>query len=503
MELWQKAILASYCIIVALLSLYGYHRYLLLRLFYKHRDRPPQPAGHFDQLPQVTIQLPLYNELHVVDRLLKAVSNIQYPRDRLQIQVLDDSEDDTRDKARRAVERLADTGLDIEYLHRSDRHGFKAGALEAGLKRAKGDFILIFDADFVPTPDMLLKAIHHFTDEGIGMVQMRWGHLNRDYSLLTHLQSIFLDGHFMIEHTARSRSGRFFNFNGTAGIWRRQAIEAAGGWQHDTLTEDLDLSYRAQLAGWKFVYLPDIAVPAEIPVEINGFKSQQHRWTKGAVQTAKKILPRIWRSDQPAKVKVEATFHLTANISYILMLAMALLTLPVLHLRTHLGWERMLIIDLPLFTMATMAISGFYVASQRALYPDWKAQIKYLPVLMSLGMALCLNNTRAAIEGWIGHQSSFLRTPKYGVVLQQDGLKKRKYSSQKTLLALAELFMAGYFGLVLYQAWITELYFGLPFLFLFHAGFLYIGLLSAFQPWIDQLRIRRQPALNSLPETAL
>ncbi|MYK41484.1 MAG: glycosyltransferase, partial [Gemmatimonadetes bacterium] len=348
MTFWEVLCLVVYSIIIAVLGIYGLHRYQLLRLFYRHHPTPVPQPDRFAELPFVTIQLPLYNEYHVVERLLEAVGQIDYPRDRLQIQVLDDSQDETRDKAREGVVRLAAQGLDIEYLGRTNRHGFKAGALAAGLECAQGEFVLVLDADFVPNPDILQRAIHYFTDDSIGMVQMRWGHLNRSYSLLTRIQSIFLDGHFVVEHTARNRSGRFFNFNGTGGIWRKKAIYDAGGWQHDTLTEDLDLSYRAQLAGWQFLYLPEIEVPGEIPVEINAFKSQQHRWTKGAVQTAKKVLPRIWRSALPAKVKVEATFHLTANLCYIMMLLMALLTVPVLSIRSQLGWERFFIIDLPL-----------------------------------------------------------------------------------------------------------------------------------------------------------
>ena len=490
MELWQILCLIAYCCIIIFLGVYGFHRYQLLRLFYRHHLNPTSEPSSFGDLPIITVQLPLYNEYHVVERLLNAVAHLDYPRNRFEVQVLDDSQDETRDKAHQVVERLAADGLDIEYIGRADRHGFKAGALAAGLERCKGEFILVLDADFIPSPEILQRAIHHFTDPEIGMVQMRWGHLNRSYSLLTRIQSIFLDGHFVVEHTARNRSGRFFNFNGTGGIWRKQAIYDAGGWQQDTLTEDLDLSYRAQLAGWHFRYLPEIEIPGEIPVEINAFKSQQHRWTKGAVQTAKKVLPQIWRSELPAKIKVEATFHLTANLCYIMMLLMGLLTLPVLSIRSQLGWERLFIIDLPLFSLATMAISGFYIASQRALYPDWKRQIKYLPMLMAVGMSLCINNTRAVIEGLIGHQSSFLRTPKYGVTSGQAQQKTRKYSSRWTLLSLGEMGMAFYFAIALYYAWITGLYMGLPFLLLFHAGFLYTGLLSSGQNWLHQFKSR-------------
>ena len=481
MTFWESSILIVYCMVIGLLSIYGAHRYLILHLFYKHQDAPVLPRERFQTLPSVTIQLPLYNELHVVERLLGAVSRIEYPSDRLQIQVLDDSRDETCEKALEITRRLAGKGFDIEYINRGSRRGFKAGALAAGLEKAKGEFVLIFDADFVPPPRILHQVIHYFTDPRIGMVQMRWSHLNRRYSLLTRIQSIFLDGHFMIEHTARNRSGRFFNFNGTAGIWRKRAIVDAGGWQHDTLTEDLDLSYRAQLAGWRFLFVPQISVPGEIPVEINAFKLQQHRWTKGSAQTAKKLLPRIWGSSFPLRVKIEATFHLTTNICYILMLLVALLSLPVVNIRSHLGWERLLIVDLPLFTLATMAISGFYIASQRALYSNWKAQIKYLPMLMALGMSLCINNSRAVVEGLIGHKSDFKRTPKYGVVHRDSSVRKWKYSARRNAQAFLELSMAVYFGFILYSAWSVDLYLGLPFLLLFHAGFLYNGLMSALQ----------------------
>ena len=482
MATWQWWSLVCYCIIVLVLGVYGFHRYLMLRLFFRHRHQTTPAPIPFADLPPVTVQLPLYNELHVVDRLIQAVCQLDYPRDRLHIQVLDDSQDQTTQQARAAVAHWKARGVDIDYHHRIDRQGFKAGALEAGLATAKGEFILIFDADFLPPPPLLKEAIHYFTDPQIGMVQLRWGHLNRPYSLLTRLQAIFLDAHFVVEHTARNRSGRFFNFNGTAGIWRKQAILDAGGWQHDTLTEDLDLSYRAQLAGWRFLYLPQVEVPGEIPVEMNAFKSQQHRWTKGAVQTGLKILPRVWKSALPLKVKIEATFHLTAHGAYLLMLAMALLMGPVLSLRAHLGWQRLLIIDLPLFSLATLAISGFYLVGQRELYADWRGQIKYLPLLMAMGMGLCINNTRAVIEGLVGHTSPFLRTPKYGVMT---GTSRRAwhYSSRTTLLVLAELAMAGYFALLVHQAWSIGLYAGLPFLLLFLAGFLYTGLASAFQGW--------------------
>src|SRR5687767_15271790 len=308
----ETLILATYFFVLVILAVYGWHRYYLVYLYMKNKDRHPLPAG-VATLPVVTVQLPIYNEMYVADRLIDAVCELDYPRELLEIQVLDDSTDETRIVAERAVQRNAAKGIDITYLHRTDRTGYKAGALEAGMKVAKGEFIAIFDADFIPTEDFLRRTVPFFVDAKVAMVQARWGHINQDYSLLTKIQSILLDAHFVLEHGGRNRAGLFFNFNGTAGIWRRTAIIDAGGWQHDTLTEDLDLSYRAQSRGWKFVFLPHLVAPAEVPVEMNSFKSQQHRWAKGSIQTCRKLLPRILQSDLPLGVKTEAFFHLTAN----------------------------------------------------------------------------------------------------------------------------------------------------------------------------------------------
>ena len=327
------------------LSAYGIHRYAIIYLFLKNRKREPKPLSRFEQLPKVTVQLPIFNEFYVVERLLRSVSELDYPRDRLQIQVLDDSTDDTCDLTSNCAEKLRARGFNVDLIRRVDRTGFKAGALAVGLEAAAGEFVCILDADFVPPPDLLKKTIDFFTDPKVGMIQTRWGHLNRGYSLLTRVQAMFLDGHLLLEQTARSRSGRFFNFNGTAGLWRKTCIAEAGGWQHDTLTEDLDLSYRAQLAGWKFIFLTDVVTPAELPVDMNGFKSQQHRWTKGSIQTCKKLLPTIWRSELPFLIKLEATGHLTSNFAYLLLACLCVL----LHPSTGgpQGWVRTLLIDVP------------------------------------------------------------------------------------------------------------------------------------------------------------
>ena len=308
--------------------------------------------------------------------------------------------------AEQAVRRNAAKGVDITYLHRTDRTGYKAGALEAGMQVAKGEYIAIFDADFIPTADFLQRTVPFFVDPKIAMVQARWGHINADYSLLTKIQSILLDAHFVLEHGGRNRAGLFFNFNGTAGIWRRTAIVDAGGWQHDTLTEDLDLSYRAQSRGWKFVFLPDLVSPAELPVEMNSFKSQQHRWAKGSIQTCRKVLPAILRSNLPFNVKAEAFFHLTANFNYPLMCVLSVLMAPSMVIRYNMGWYEMLLIDVPLFFAATASVANFYMVCQRELHKDWMTRLKYLPFLMSIGIGLAVNNTKAVFEALFNSRAS-------------------------------------------------------------------------------------------------
>ena len=392
------------------------------------------------------MQLPIFNEMYVADRLISTVCEMDYPRELLEIQVLDDSTDETTEIAERAVRRFASRGFNIRYLHRVDRRGYKAGALEAGMSESTGEFVAIFDADFIPPRDFLQKTLPYFaTDPKIGMVQARWGHINQDYSLLTKIQSILLDAHFVLEHGGRNRAGCFFNFNGTAGVWRREAIASAGGWQHDTLTEDLDLSYRAQLAGWRFVFLPDVVSPAEVPVEMNSFKSQQHRWAKGSIQTCMKLLPRILRSKQPLSVKAEAFFHLSANFNYLLMSMLSILMFPAMWVRYNMGWTEMLIIDVPLFFAATASIGVFYVKAQRELYPDWRQRMKYLPFLMSIGIGLCVNNTRAVLEALFHKQSEFARTPKYGIERDSDEWVGKKYHQSVGVQPLIELALGLYF----------------------------------------------------------
>jgi cellulose synthase/poly-beta-1,6-N-acetylglucosamine synthase-like glycosyltransferase len=478
-------VLSSYFLVLVLLGIFGAHRYAMVYLYRRHRDRkaPRKALSERSGTPRVTVQLPLYNEMYVVDRLIDSVAGIRYPKDRLEIQVLDDSTDETSALAEAAVARARARGFDITLIHRGERTGFKAGALENGLRLARGEFILIFDADFIAPPDILEASLGHFEDERVGMVQARWGHVNRDYSLLTELQSVMLDGHFILEHGGRNRGGRFFNFNGTAGIWRKTAIEDAGGWEHDTLTEDLDLSYRAQMRGWRFVFLEDLVSPAELPVEINAFKSQQARWAKGSTQVCLKLLPRLLASRLPWRVKVEAAFHLTANFAYPLMVLLSLLMFPAMVIRYDMGLVEMLLIDVPLFMGATASVCSFYAFAQRQVHgrENWLRRLRYVPGVLALGIGLSVNNTRAVLEGLVGKRSDFVRTPKLGLLGASDDWRGRKYRGAPNWAAHAELAFGIYFSAMSVYALAHGLYASLPFILIFQAGYLLTALISFFQ----------------------
>jgi cellulose synthase/poly-beta-1,6-N-acetylglucosamine synthase-like glycosyltransferase len=480
---FDLALLIPYFIVLILLASYGLHRYVLVYLYYKNRkNHTSEPAQEFSDLPPVTVQLPIFNEQYVVGRLVDAICRLQYPKDKLDIQVLDDSTDETVTVARDLVDRYAALGNPICYIHRSNREGYKAGALANGLKTARGEFVTIFDADFKPPEDFLLRTVHHFTDPRVGMVQTRWTHINRHYSFLTEVEAILLDGHFVLEHSGRARSGVFFNFNGTAGVWRRSAIEDAGGWQHDTLTEDTDLSYRAQLKGWKFIYLQDVECPAELPVEMTAFKTQQARWAKGLIQTGKKILPRVLKSDAPLHTKIEAWYHLTSNLSYPLMVVLSVLLLPAMVIRFYQGWFQMLYIDLPLFMASTFSISSFYLVSQKELFPGkWYRALLYLPFLMALGIGLTITNTRAVLEALRGKQTAFARTPKYRVESKKDKVRAGNYRRRLGWVPWLEMLIGCYFALTVYYAIDNENYITVPFLVLFVLGYWYTGLMSLLQ----------------------
>lgn len=469
-----------YLISLVALSLFGFHKYFLLHMYRNLKKIPLPPAPKPEEWPKVTVQLPIYNERYVVKRLLKAVANLDYPPEKLHIQVLDDSTDNTAKLTGRLVKKLRERGLKIDHVRRQNRIGYKAGALAYGTERTDAEYLAIFDADFVPQPDFLKKTIPHLMRPGIGMVQTRWGHINRNYSLLTRLQAIFLDAHFLIEHLARSRSGRFFNFNGTAGVWRKQAIIDAGGWQHDTLTEDLDLSYRAQLAGWKFTYLSDVVSPAELPAEMNGYKNQQHRWAKGAVQTALKLIPHIWKSDFPLPVRLEAIIHLSNNFAYLLMAIPAILLVPIVKYHIDMGevpWKLVIVYFL-VFLAATLSVLIYYsVAIKDSLGKKWP-EVLYLPVLMALGIGLSLNNGRAALEALFGHQSEFKRTPKYKLERKKDSWRQKIYQPGRSYQHIIEILIGCYFAYGMFYFVSQKVYYSMPFFFLFLVGFSYIGLSS-------------------------
>jgi len=493
------ALLIPYFGVLAILSVFGLHRFDTIHTYFKHRKKATtEPARRFDQLPRVTIQLPLYNERYVLERLIDETVKMEYPRELLQIQVLDDSTDDTHEFAQSLCERYATIGHPIEYIHRKNRNGFKAGALQEGLKTATGEFVAIFDADFIPPPDFLTRTIHHFADPKVGVVQTRWSYLNRDFNFLTEVEAILLDGHFILEHGARSRAGYFFNFNGTAGVLRVSMIDDAGGWQHDTLTEDSDLSYRAQIKGWKFVYLPGLECPSELPVEIHGFQVQQFRWAKGLMQCARKLLPSLWKAEIPFRVKAEAFLHLTPNISYPLMVVVSALMLPVMIVRFYMGVWEMMMLDFPLIIASFWSISAFYVIAQRELHPrNWKRTFLFLPLLMAVGVGLTLINTRAVLEALFGVKSGFVRTPKYAIEgNQQKRMAVKKYKRRSGWLPYFEIACGTYF---LYMCWFaidTYNYLTLPFLALFVGGYYWVGFGTLYQEYKDQFRHNRQSRLE-------
>jgi cellulose synthase/poly-beta-1,6-N-acetylglucosamine synthase-like glycosyltransferase len=500
---FSSIFLIFYFAILLFPAAFGLHRYYLLFLYYRlHKKRPEAPAfEELGQVPFVTVQLPIYNEQYVAPRLIRAICDFDYPRDRLEIQVLDDSTDETVGVVEREVAEWRAKGFEIHQIRRARREGYKAGALAFGLKTAKGEFIAVFDADFLPSPDFLKKVIPHFYGPGrIGMVQTRWEHLNRDYSLLTRAQAVLLDGHFVIEHTARHRSGCFFNFNGTAGVWRKSCIEEAGGWSGDTLTEDIDLSYRAQMKDWKFIYLDDVVSPAELPVDINALKTQQHRWAKGSVQVARKLLPGLLKGDYPWRVKMESFFHLAANVNYLLIAILSFLLPVSIYVRRQQGWYDMLWIDLPLFLSSTWSVSVFYYHSQKGVYRDWFSRVRFIFFSLALGIGLCLNNSKAVLEGFRGKTGEFARTPKFAVVNRTDSWKDKGYRGRLSVLSLVELFLALVYVATIVYAIEEGLYLSVPFLLLFVIGFGYSSLLGLSQSRV--LSSNPQPSPSVVPTVA-
>lgn len=492
---------ASYLLVLIGLSGYGFHRLTIVFLYWKHSRNHPSPKKPFAELPLVTIQLPVFNEMYVVDRLLDSVAAIDYPKDKLQIQILDDSTDETVSICRQGAERLRAQGFDAEHIHRTDRTGYKAGALENGTKFAKGDYLFILDADFVPNPDVLRKTIHFFSDDRIGMIQTRWGHLNRTFNVLTRIQAMFLDGHLELEQTARNRSGRFFTFNGTAGIWRKCCIADAGGWEHDTLTEDMDLSYRAQLKGWRFIFLNNVETPAELPVDMDGFKSQQHRWTKGSIQVCKKVLPAIWKSNVPLSVKLEATAHLTSNFAYLLLICLCFLIYPNQHAQQDLGTVGYYLVNGTIFFFSSASVALFYFMSQKALRPKtWWKEIPYLPLLLALGIGMSISNAKAVLEAIFNHQTAFVRTPKYGIDQKvKSDWKKSSYKAMKTLTPFIELLFGFFFLFVVLEAAMQHRWASAILLLPFPVGFFYTSLSSLARLLPSGRAADTQPVSRNIP----
>lgn len=477
------------------LSAFGFHRYLMVYLYRKYVSDDPVCPPDPNPWPFVTVQLPIYNEQHVVERLIQAIVDLDYPEDRLEIQILDDSDDETIQVIQRLLPNLEAKHKTFLHIRRGTRQGFKAGALDYGLQRARGDLIAIFDADFIPPRDFLKRTVPYFTDPTVGVVQVRWDYLNRAYSLLTRIESLMLDGHFVIEHAARYHSGRFFNFNGTGGVWRRTTIVQSGGWSHDTLTEDLDLSYRAQLQGWRFIYLKDFVVWSELPVEMAAFKQQQFRWAKGSMQTARKLIGTILHSSATTAQKIEALFHLTANFSYILMLWVGVLLGPSIWARYRLGLYQFLWLDIPIFCLATVSVASFYILSQNKNpygFHRWYAFWLYIPMLMAVGIGLSVSNARAVWEGLRGIGSPFLRTPKYGI--SKNRIRTwagSRYRLKQLSLPILELLAASLFLCVIYFCITTELWFSIPFVTLFLVGFSYTGALTLWQGWVFPMALRK------------
>jgi cellulose synthase/poly-beta-1,6-N-acetylglucosamine synthase-like glycosyltransferase len=474
----DNVVLVSYFVSLFILFVFGLHGFIMIFYYNKYKDVKYSPKNEVTPDYKVTIQLPLFNELYVVERIINSVCEIDYPKELLEIQVLDDSTDETVQITAGIVEEKRKEGFDIKHIRRSNREGFKAGALKEGMKSAKGEFIAIFDADFVPQKEFLKKTLAFFTDEKVGMVQTRWEHINGDYSILTKAQALALDGHFVIEQTVRNKAGFFINFNGTGGVWRRSCIVDAGNWDGTTLTEDLDLSYRAQLNGWRFVFLKDFTSPAELPSEINALKSQQFRWTKGAIETAKKILPLVWRAKIPLRVKLQSTFHLSNNIVFPFILLAAILNVPLTFIKNS-GPHHAYFAVMSVFVLAFVGTFLFYLFSQKDIHTDWRKKIVLFPLFMAGSMGFAVNNSRAVFEGLMNRKSEFVRTPKFKVVDNKDSWIGKKYMNRKLGFSVyVELIMAIYclIGIA------SSIYFlelaALPFQLLFFIGFSFVSFTS-------------------------
>lgn len=489
-----------------LLMLYGLNCYIMIRMFgrrYRNaaagqaellRRFPPEELLARDDLPPVTTQIPIYNEYNVVERIMRAACSMHYPSHLHEIQILDDSSDETSSLVDRITQELCAEGHDVRVIRRNNREGYKAGALENGLKTAKGKFVALFDADFLPPPEYWVKTLPFFFDDHkVGFVQARWGHLNRNRSMLTRTQGIGIDGHFVVEQGGRDWNELFMNFNGTAGVWRRKAIDDAGGWQHDTLTEDMDLSYRVQLAGWTTRYLMDLVVPAEIPEDMRAFKSQQFRWAKGSIQTAKKIFPAVLRSEAGLFKKMQAFVHLTQYMVHPLMLLLAIGALPVLILNRMVFNPLIFGLFAVLIVAAMLGPNLLYVLSQNRLHKDWLHRLLFLPPLVVVGVGLAFNNSRAVYEALIGRQSGFVRTPKRG------DCATKQYRVGLPWSAIIEVVLGLYCAVTFGFYVLNDKLLAGQFIAIYAAGFLFVGGMTL----ISHLPVRRvrPKTLGALPQS--
>ena len=496
-------ILIFYCPAALWLFLYGVNNYYMIYLFLRKVKKETSGNQEFlkqywsnhsnDKLPKVTTQLPVYNEKHVVERLVKAVVNIDYPKELHEIQVLDDSNDETKDIVSALVHKYSARGFNIKHVVRNNRDGFKAGALNLGMEKAEGEFLAIFDADFVPDKNFLYDTIPFFYERPkVAIVQTRWGHINRNYSLLTIAQSIGMDGHFIIEQGARTWNGLYMNFNGTAGVWRREAIIDSGGWTFDTLTEDLDLSYRAQLKGWNTKFLLDVVAPSELPVDINAYKSQQHRWAKGSIQTAKKVLPQIFKTNDSLIKKVEAFIHLNQYMVHPMMIILALFSFPLIILlkvqMSNMSVSFTMMVLIILISMGAFAPTFLYIVAQKKGYKDWMKRCMFIPALMFIGCGIAINNTKAVLEALLNFKSDFIRTPKYGVIKRGRNTLVKNYSLPLQVFFISEILLSAYCFMGFMQYTSNKKFVFGPFLLMYAIGFLYVGMLSLFQKFNEAIK---------------
>ncbi|MCB0278072.1 MAG: glycosyltransferase family 2 protein [Calditrichaeota bacterium] len=476
----NELLLIVYTFFLVILLVYSFESlHLAITFKNKFKFKTDEPDDHeLKSFPKVTIQLPVFNEKYVVQRLIDSVVQIDYPKEKLQIQVIDDSTDETLAISRELVKKYHAAGFAIELIHRSDRSGYKAGALKKALETATGEFIAIFDADFIPDQNFLKKTLIYFEDSQLGMVQSRWRYVNENYSKITRIQALALDGHFVVEQAARNAAGYFINFNGTAGVWRKSTILDAGNWQADTLTEDLDLSFRAQLKGWKFKYLVHFTTNSELPAEINGFKSQQYRWTKGAIETAKKLLPAIWKSGLSLRIKLQSTFHLTGNFVYPSIIILALLNMPLIYIKSHYIEYDLYFLFLSVFVLSMAGPFVLYFYSQKMMYSNWQDRLLLFPFFMSGSMGLAVNNSKAVLEALFGIRTAFKRTPKYAIEKESDNWLQKAYREDLNLIVIAELFMLLYSFITLMMTVVYLEIAAIPFHFMFFGGFLMISYLS-------------------------